>query len=493
MKNNIESSGSSVLSQKISQSHIMMKMRKFFMSKLCVGLQLAFSVITILLRNNTFLFGKYVGEAPIVYGIMILILIDSLVLFVCDDIIATTPSFLFIAVISVKCYDSFDTFIKFWWLAIPLAAGLIFHFLVYHRDMKLVKGKLLLPYLLVSVSVTLGGLGKISFREFFQGTFLFYTFGLGFGMLLMYMLLSSSIHTSNDYSLRMRLSYMMMAVGILCSFMVIHQYIMYFDTVVSEFRILYMQWRNNISTFLMLAMPFAFYVSARDKKHIYFYLGLTEYAAILLSGSRGGAMFGTIEMSLCIIVLIYTDKKNRNKNLAVIAALAIIGCTFARTFLRFFSPTLQRFLDGDSVREDNIRHAIQDFKSNIIFGRGFGRNEEAIKGYEGYKEKKMAVSWYHSSLFQIIGSFGLLGVGTFLYQFYARFRFLFEKTTFFNISVFISFLGLTMMSTVNPGEFCPVPYGLIMTIMFVICEKCNNATMRQNGNESEENIINIKI
>ena len=460
------------------------------MSKLCVVLQLLLAILIIVLRNNGTLFSYNVYNKPIVYGIAAFVIIDSIILIVCDNIIATTPAFLFISVISIKCYNSFSTFIKFWWLAIPFAIGLAFHFIVYKKEFKPTKGRLFLPYLIVAASVTLGGLGKISFKEFFQGTFLYYTVGLGVGMLLIYMLLSSCIHTSNDYSLRMRISYMMMAVGILCSFMVIHQYLMYFDIVKNEFRIIYMQWRNNVSTFLMLSMPFAFYVSTKDKKHRYFYLGLLEYAAMLLSGSRGGAMFGTIEIALCLIVLVYTDKRNRAHNLAVISLGAIVICTFARTIYQFFLPTIERFLEGDSIREDNIRRALADFRSNPIFGRGFGRTEiEQV----GYIKKKMAVNWYHSSPFQIIGSFGILGVGAFIYQFYARFRMLFEHTTHFNLTVFISFIGLTMMSTVNPGEFCPIPYGFIIALFFVICEKCNVATKRQNGNETEENLINIQF
>lgn len=460
------------------------------MSKLCVGLQLFMAMLIIVLRNNGSLFGRMVYDMPIVYGVAAFAILDSVILVVCDNIIATTPSFLFISVISIKCYNSFSTFIKFWWLAIPFAIGMIFHFAVYRKEFRPEKGRLALPYLLVSIAVTLGGLGKISFKEFFQGTFLFYTVGLGIGMLLIYMLLSSCIHTSNDYSLRMRISYMMMTVGILCSFMVFHQYLMYIDTVMSEFRIIYMQWRNNASTFLMLSMPFAFYVSTKAKKHKYFYLGCIEYGAILLSGSRGGAMFGTIEIALCLIVLVYTDKKNRFHNLLVISIAAIAICTFARTIYQFFMPTINRFLEGDSIREDNIRRALADFRSNPVFGRGFGRTEiEQV----GYIKKTMAVNWYHSSPFQIIGSFGILGVGAFAYQFYARFRLLFEKTTHFNLTVFISFLGLTMMSTVNPGEFCPVPYGFIITLFLVICEKCNAATKRQNGNETEENLINIQF
>lgn len=478
------------LSEKIEQNRFMMALRHFFMSKLSVGLQLLMAILIIVIRNDGDIGATHVGNMPIVYGIAVFVALEAIILVVCDNIIATTPAFLFISSISIKCYNSFDTFIKFWWLAIPVGFAFIFHFVVYKKEFKFEKGKLTLPYILVSIAVTLGGLGKISFKEFFQGTFLFYTIGLGFGMLLVYFLLSSCIHTSNDYSLRMRISYTMMAVGILCSFMVFHQYLMYLDVVTSEWRIIYMQWRNNVSTLLMLAMPFAFYISTRDKRHIYFYLGLTEYAAILLSGSRGGAMFGTIEIALCLIVLVYTDKRNRTHNLAVISLGAIVVCTFARTLWHFFLPTINRFLEGDSIREDNIRRALADFKSNPIFGRGFGRTE---KEQVDYIKKKMAVNWYHSSPFQIIGSFGLLGVGAFAYQFYARFKLLFEKTTHFNLTVFISFIGLTMMSTVNPGEFCPVPYGFLITLFFVICEKCNAATKRQNGNETEENLINIQL
>lgn len=479
------------LSEKIERNKAIMALRRFFMSKLSVAVQLFMAIMIIIIRDNRkVLFDHKVGNMPIVYGIVVLVILESIILVVCDNIIATTPSFLFISAISIKCYNSFNKFIKVWWVVIPIAIALLYHFVVYKKEFKFEKGKLTLPYLLVSIVVTLGGLGKISFKEFFQGTYLFYTVGLGFGMLFIYFLLSSCIHTSNDYSLRMRISYTMMAVGILCSFMVFHHYLIYIDVVMSEFRIIYMQWRNNVSTLLMLAMPFAFYVSARDKKHKYFYLGLIEYAAILLSGSRGGAMFGTIEIALCLIVLVYTDKKNRMHNLAVISLSAILICTFARTIWQFFLPTINRFLEGDSIREDNIRRALADFKSNPIFGRGFGRTEIE---QEGYKKKIMAVNWYHSSPFQIIGSFGLLGVGAFAYQFYARFKLLFEKTTHFNLSVFISFLGLTMMSTVNPGEFCPIPYGFMVTLFFVICEKCNAATKRQNGNETEENLINIQI
>ncbi len=464
------------LKTKMDNTAWVLSLRKFFMSKLCVLLQLIAAIAVIIIRYNG-------DNMPIVWGIAGFVLLESAILFFCEDIIATLPPFMMISIISIKCYDSFNLFVKFWWLAIPFVSAVLFHFIVYRK--KLQFGKLTLPYAIIAFVITLGGVGSISAADYFNAASLYHSFGLGFGMLIMYVLLSSNLQTSKDYSLRMRISYTMMAAGILCSFMVFFQYFMYRDIVFSEFRIIYMQWRNNVSTILMLVMPFAFYVS--KKKYPYFFLGLLEYAALLLSGSRGGAMFGTIEVALCLIVLIYTDKKNRQKNLAVIVFCTVIACTFARNIVEFFMPTLERFLAGDSVRSNLIQRALSDFKSNVIFGTGLGYSGNS----DVYEGKSMAINWYHSSPFQIIGSFGLMGIFGFVYQFIARCKLLSKNVTYFNITLFIAFIGLSMMSTVNPGEFCPLPYGFLITYFFVACEKCNAATVRENGNETEETIIKL--
>lgn len=466
-----------VLAKKMGENKIILALRKVFMSKIFVAVQVAYAMIIILIQGDSKTY-----FLPIVYGIIGYLIVESLILFVCDDIVATLPIFMFISTISIKCYNSFGVFIKFWYLLILAGAALIFHFVVYRR--RFVKGEMTVPYLLVSIAVTLGGLGSISISDYFNGTVLYYTIGLGFGMLFTYLLLCSCLHTSVYYILRMRLSYTMIATGIICVFMMAHHYFLRFGFDLLSYHLVEMQWRNNVSTILLMAMPFAFYVSTRKKKHIYFYLGLLEYGAILLSTSRGGAMFGTIELALCLIVLIYTDKLHRTENLIVITAATIIVCVFARPIYRFFDPLIERFVEGDDIRSDHIRRAISDFKSNVIFGQGF-----AYKTNGAFTEKKMAVNWYHSSPFQVIGSFGLLGVGAFGYQFYSRCRLFLRHTTHFNLTLFISFIGLTMMSTVNPGEFCPMPYAFLIAYFLVVCEKCNAASKRENGNETEEVLI----
>ncbi len=462
---------------KMNTNSFVLAMRKFFMSKLCVLLQLIAAIAIIIIRFKG-------DNMPIVYGIAGFIILESLILVFCDDIIATLPAFMMVSVISLKCYDSFNQFMEVWWILLFAVPAVLFHFIVYKK--KLQTGRLTVPYIVMGFVFSLGGVGIITAEDYFNGASLYHSFGLGFGMLIMYVLLSSHLHTSKDYNLRIRLSYIMMATGILCSFMVFFQYFMYRDIVFSEFRIIYMQWRNNVSTILMLVMPFSFYISTR--KYPYFFLGLIEYAALLLSGSRGGAMFGTIELALCLIVLIYTDKKNRNKNIAVITVCTVLLCTFARTVVEFFMPTLQRFLDGDSIRSNLIARALSDFKANIFFGRGIGYSGNS----DVYEGKSMAINWYHSSPFQVIGSFGIMGILGFGYQFIARCRLFASKVTHFNLTLFIAFIGLTMMSTVNPGEFCPMPYAFLVTYFFVVCEKCNAASTRENGNETEETYIELK-
>ncbi len=466
-----------VLASKIKENKITSALRKFLMSKACVIIQVLYAVAVIIIRSNG-------NNMPIVYGIIGYLILESLILVICDDIIATLPTFMFISTISIKCYDSFDLFIKFWYILIPVCLSLLFHFIVYKR--KFVKGEMTIPYIAVSIAVTLGGIGKTAPADYFNGTVLYYTIGLGFGMTLLYLLLSSHLHTSRDYSLKMRLAYTMMATGFVCVFMMIHHYLMYLGLDLMHYRMLYMQWRNNVSTILMMVMPFAFYVSTRRKKHIYFYLGLAEYGTILLSGSRGGAMFGTIELALCLIVLVYTDRLHRTENIAVITLATIAVCMFARPIYRFLEPMFDRFLEGDKIREQHIHRALSDFKSNILFGKGFAYKSEGT-----FSKKTMAVNWYHSSPFQVIGSFGITGVAAFVYQLYKRCRLFLKHTNHFNLTLFFAFLGLTMMSTVNPGEFCPMPYAFLVAYFLVVCEKCNAATKRENGNEIEEDLIKL--
>ena len=61
----------------------------------------------------------------------------------------------------------------------------------------------------------------------------------------------------------------------------------------------------------------------------------------------------------------------------------------------------------------------------------------------------------------------------------------------FNMTVFLSYISLELMSLVNPGIFSPIPYLLIVTMFFAIVERCNVGTVQKiistkSSDESDE-------
>ena len=149
------------------ESDLILKARRFFVSR-------AFMILTALLGAIFIFF-----QAEVV-GAVVLVLLMSLLLTVCDDVLATTLPFLILCVSVLQCYDSFDTFIKFVYLApIPVAA-VLFHFIYYRKKIRIGNG--FFGLLAVGVAVTLGGLGSISAKNYFAGISLYYVAALGFGM-----------------------------------------------------------------------------------------------------------------------------------------------------------------------------------------------------------------------------------------------------------------------------------------------------------------------
>ena len=104
---------------------------------------------------------------------------------------------------------------------------------------------------------------------------------------------------------------------------------------------------------------------------------------------------------------------------------------------------------------------------NPLFGSGILDNTIA---YGGYK-KAGAMAWYHMMIPQIIGSMGLVGVVAYAYQGFARFKLIFTKKSSWSLVLGISYLGILMMSQVNPGEFCPLPFELLTVLLFILQER----------------------
>ncbi len=369
---------------------------------------------------------------------------------------------------AIRCKHSFDDFVQYWYLAIPAGVMILMHFVLYKFRFR--KGSCFYGIVATSLAVTLGGLGIITAKEYFSSTSIFYIVMLGFGMLFVYSYMGGALEKKYEYDFSDRFAKMMSSAILMLSICLAEEYISRAGELSGGFDILPFQWRNNGSTMLMLAMPFAFYLSA--KKFGWFFVGMLSYVAILLTGSRGGMIFGLIELIICMAVMAILDKRHRPAIIAI-ALLCLAGAFIMRQLLfDMISYTIQRLLSPseNAIRLELIPRGIGDFKANPFFGRGVGY----MGNSDVHNNAEFTLCWYHCSPIQVIGSFGVFGVAAYGYLLFLRIKTLAKNFTFFNIMLFASYIGLEMMSFVNPGIFVPFPYLFLVTIYFVVMERCNS-------------------
>ena len=272
------------------------------------------------------------------------------------------------------------------------------------------------------------------------------------------------------------LTRIMVLTGTFAAFMVISHYIININAVIDRGGLLFMQWRNNCSTILMITIPFAFLMA--NKKSYATVFGFIFYFALLLTGSRGGMVFGSVEIVMCIVMYMLYDKRRRLAYVIICVCILFGFLAFAPQITEFLGYTLDRlfkavneFLMGESteVRAAHYARGINDFLSHPLFGTGLGY----MGNRDVHASVEFALCWYHCAPIQVCASFGIVGIIAFAYQFIKRNVLIWRKATLFNMTIFLSYISLEMMSLVNPGIFCPIPYLFYVTLFMVMVEKCD--------------------
>lgn len=396
-----------------------------------------------------------------VLGALVFALLISLILVVCEDILPTTLPFLLIAVFTTNCYDSFSQFIKLAVFApIPVGA-LVYHFVFYHKAMCF--GDSIWGLFAVGFAITLGGIGGFSLTEYARGAY--YMVGLGFGMVGAYYLMKSEFSPQRKYDMKERFSVIMSLMGSLCIAMILIGYFQErlgwkFPHYIHGFS------PNNLATNLMFAMPFGVYLSRKNRYFALFAPAI--YLAICLTGSRGGFLFGTIEFWVACAYWILQGRKQILRLFVCIGVNILILSLFGTGFLTVLLGRLSSFHSlKTEVRYTMILQSIENFCKNPLVGTGILDDSIAYGGFN----KQGTMTWYHMMIPQIIGSMGLLGILAYAYQFYGRVKLVFTKPDAWSLCLGISYLGVFLMSQVNPGEFCPLPFTLLAVLLFILQER----------------------
>lgn len=418
-----------------------------------------------------------------VYGAVFFVFIVSAALIMSSRLTDAMLPAMILAVFVTRCYDSADTFLALWWAAVPPVFAVIYHFVKYRKPVRI--GKSFYGICAVTVAVTLGGVGTIPPSDYFYPTALFYVFGLGAGMAIFYVLVKSQLTSDAPHEI----AKIMYITGIVACFCVVRFYAADWAVFRAQNEFLYLRSSNNLSTFLMLSMPFPLYYTS--KRHGDILAVCLMYVCTVFTGSRGGILMGSVEFLILLVVWAFMSCK-KNVKILVCGALALCliiglvfwvpyvaklcGVTFSEdddeklTLTEYIHEIIKIFFDR--TRSNLIVRMINDFKTNPIFGVGIGYTGNS----DIYNPVKGAMNWYHMWFAQVVGGLGLVGVAAYAYQGIGRIMIYLKNRGRLNFLYLVSYFGLFLMSQVNPGEFCPMPYAALAVTYFLMMENGDPTT-----------------
>lgn len=387
---------------------------------------------------------------------------------------------LLLCVFVTRCYNSSEAFFAKVPYFVPVVLMVIAHFIIYFKKLHFGIGRSFFGLCAVTLAVTLGGLGTISSEEYFAGGALFYVFGLGIGMMLFYLIVKAH---ADEYSAQdvVRSVYVM---GLFACFCVLRFYAAEWETVLETKQLVNFQSSNNLATFLMIAMPIPLFYASR--RYVDIFAVVLMYVCTFLSGSRAGLLMGTIEFVLIFFAFAIDEKRIFNRILYALIGISFIVAVYrsipyiaefyqidlgtdegGATLKEYIEKFKEYFFREGEARAVLLERMKEDFKSNPIFGVGIGYTGNA----DAYNPVKGAMNWYHMWFAQVIGGLGAVGILAYGYQLVDRIVIFVKNRSLLNFTFLMSYFGLFLMSQVNPGEFCPMPYAALAMTYFALMEK----------------------
>ena len=413
--------------------------------------------------------------------VLVLCVADGLVLLLCDEIIPFLASGLMTVLFAAKSYDCYHLFMGrpmvFFTVPVFLFAvcALVINFTRFYFKNKasplITTGKSFWGIAAVTVAVTLGGLGKISFADYFSA--LYYIFFLGIGMIALYFIFRFRFAHRESYDLAEKFAEVLIIVGLCAALLAAKSVFFSLDDILINKQVPEWKFRNNYSTFLMICMPAPLLFAKRHRYPIF--LSFIMFGIMSLLGSRSGLFLGAIEFGCCLLFLIITDRQNRNLYIIVTLACAAALIFLGGKVMTYFSSRYFGFnpIEQGEQRMRLAEASVRDFFDAPIFGQGLG-----FKGnYDIYTPKKGAMAWYHMMIPQIIGSMGIVGIIAYGFQIINRVYIAIAKSDYSSFVLFLCYGGLLLMSQTNPGEFCPFPYEMLAVMIFVIIETRNEGNL----------------
>ena len=367
--------------------------------------------------------------------------------------------------------------IVFYLMIVPPAICLIIHFVKFplkHFNF----GRLFLPLCFVITALFLGGLLSPYVSAYKEG--LLYTIPLGPVLLTIYLYFANYIEYPEDFDIKHYFAFLLCLVGFIACFEFLyyyHNFIVLENNVFSNSE-LGCGNVNMIGTVLLIAIPAVCYLGVKAKNvYPYVITVLAFYFIIYKTGSDGSLGVAIAYLPILALFVFLRTKGKNHKRFKFIALLAIMGALGILLLLilkdktYYITNILDKAKKSDSGRTDLYLDAVRIFLENPLFGAGFGYHNHQLYAPTGAGGLRLYNS--HSTLFQVMGSLGLVGLGAYTYYFYSRFAVFMQNNKDFNTFACASFIMCSCYGFVDTVEFSTIPTMIILTFLVLITEFAN--------------------
>ena len=256
---------------------------------------------------------------------------------------------------------------------------------------------------------------------------------------------------------------------------------------------------NDFGIFLAMLLPAFFYKMYNAQKHAYvwYIFACLDMVVMFFTYARGAILVGCAVFAVGSIYAMIR-KQNRKQSVISVATafvtfvgvVAILHFTGALEYIMEYHISKvsngTEFENISSGRADIWKRYFEYFTSNPIFGGGFTVDKifYVENGMEVANGAFSAYSYFaHNTLFQILGSCGIVGLMAFLYHTLTTVIIYFKKPTekrfIFAFSVF-GFVAMAMLDVVFFKPYFVFYYALIL----IVCEF--DAKTRVESQKSDE-------
>ncbi len=177
--------------------------------------------------------------------------------------------------------------------------------------------------------------------------------------------------------------------------------------------------QNSFAGFLVLAIPFIFYLILNEKnKWFYIICLILSVLATIMTLSRNGFLLLGFEAICIIFYLIYKLKVKKKTILISLGAILGISAILIVVFYSRFSELFEKILSvgfGLNGREELYSAGIKNFIEHPIFGTSWLKmidTEQVLPTPFGYIVK------YHNIFIQLLSSCGIFGLLSFIFFFF---------------------------------------------------------------------------